>query len=127
MHKRTGEWSEHGSNKFFTNWFKFGGILVTNMCRISGRFLCDDGQYVGLGETRIDNCLLLTAFSRDLPFGLVVWQPHYWCLAFKSPPMMKYWPRELKKFSNCICVILCFGEQYDATMNIGTWKSYFNF
>jgi len=42
------------------------------MSRISGRFLGDDGLYVGLGGARIDNCLLLTAFSRACPFGLVV-------------------------------------------------------
>ncbi|KAE9525842.1 hypothetical protein AGLY_014068 [Aphis glycines] len=87
----------------------FGGILTTNISRISGRFLGDDSQYVGLGRARIDNCLLLTAFSRACPFGLVVGQPHDWCSAFKSPPMMKYCLRPLKKFSNCVCVILCFG------------------
>jgi len=123
MHRRIGEWSEHGSNKFFTKWLKFGGILATNISRISGRFLGDDGQYVGLGGARIDNCLLLTVFSRACPYGLVVWQPH-WCLAFRSPPMMKYWLRSFKKFSNCVCVILCLGGQYDATIVIGTW---FNF
>jgi len=106
MHRRIEEWSEHRSNKFFTKWLKFGGILATNISRISGRFLGDDGQYVGLGGARIDNCLLLTAFSRACPFGLVVWQPHDWCLAFRSPPMMKYWLRSLKKFSKCVYVIL---------------------
>lgn len=36
---------------------------------------------------------------------------------------MKYWPKELKNSSNCVCVILCLGGQYDgdAIIVIGTW------
>lgn len=34
----------------------FGGILVTNISRISGHFLKDEGQHVGLGVARIGNC-----------------------------------------------------------------------
>lgn len=66
--------------------------------------------------------LLLITFNRDFSFGLVIWQPYNWCLAFRLP-IMKYWPRELKKFSNYVCVILCVGGQYVSTTVIGTWFS----
>lgn len=63
----------------------FGGTLATNISRISRRFSNDQDQYVRLKGARIANYLLFIAFSRHFPFELVVWQPHNWCLVFKSP------------------------------------------
>jgi len=68
----------------------FVRTLATNISRISRRFLNDQGQYVGLGVARIANYLLFITFSRNFPFGLVVWQSHNWCLVFKSLPMINF-------------------------------------
>jgi hypothetical protein len=47
--KRTGEWSEQGSERLLISVLIWLGMLEIKMSNMSGRFLTDVGQYVGPG------------------------------------------------------------------------------